>query len=49
MGDRKVPPIGRRIRAEWAGREVTIRALARDIGVSPSLTPQIETGRASRR
>jgi transcriptional regulator with XRE-family HTH domain len=46
MGDPKVPPIGPRIRAERARREVTIRALARDIGVSPSLISQIETGKS---
>ena len=37
MGDPKVPPIGPRLRAERARRNVSIRALARDIGVSPSL------------
>jgi transcriptional regulator with XRE-family HTH domain len=41
-----VPPIGPRIRAQRARREVTIRALARDIGVSPSLISQIETGKS---
>jgi len=46
MGDPKVPPIGPRIRAERARRDVTIRALARDIGVSPSLISQIETGKS---
>jgi len=46
MGDPKVPPIGPRIRAERARREVTIRALARVIGVSPSLISQIETGKS---
>ncbi|HEX3198624.1 MAG TPA: cupin domain-containing protein [Propionibacteriaceae bacterium] len=44
MDDPKVPPIGSRIRAERARREVTIRALARVVGVSPSLISQIETG-----
>jgi transcriptional regulator with XRE-family HTH domain len=46
MGDPKVPPIGPRIRAERARRDVSIRALARDIGVSPSLISQIETGKS---
>jgi len=46
VGDPKVPPIGPRIRAERARRDVTIRALARDIGVSPSLISQIETGKS---
>jgi transcriptional regulator with XRE-family HTH domain len=46
MADPKVPPIGPRIRAERARREVTIRALARVVGVSPSLISQIETGKS---
>jgi transcriptional regulator with XRE-family HTH domain len=46
MSDPKVPPIGRRIREERARREVTIRALARVVGVSPSLISQIETGKS---
>ena len=46
MGDPKVPPIGPRLRAERARRDVSIRALARDIGVSPSLISQIETGKS---
>ena len=46
MGEPKVPPIGPRIRAERIRREVTIRALARVIGVSPSLISQIETGKS---
>ena len=46
MGDPKVPPIGPRIRAERERRNVTIRALARVIGVSPSLISQIETGKS---
>jgi transcriptional regulator with XRE-family HTH domain len=46
MGDSKVPPIGPRIRAERERRNVTIRALARVIGVSPSLISQIETGKS---
>jgi len=46
MGDPKVPPIGPRIREARARREVTIRALARVVGVSPSLISQIETGKS---
>ncbi len=46
MGEPKVPQIGPRIRAERTRQEVTIRALARDIGVSPSLISQIETGKS---
>ena len=46
MGEPKVPPIGPRIRAERERRNVTIRALARVIGVSPSLISQIETGKS---
>jgi transcriptional regulator with XRE-family HTH domain len=46
MGEPKVPPIGPRLRAERARRDVSIRALARDIGVSPSLISQIETGKS---
>jgi transcriptional regulator with XRE-family HTH domain len=46
MGDPKVPPIGPRIREQRARREVTIRALARVVGVSPSLISQIETGKS---
>ena len=46
MGEPKVPVIGPRIRAERTRREITIRALARDIGVSPSLISQIETGKS---
>jgi transcriptional regulator with XRE-family HTH domain len=45
MGE-KVPPIGPRIRAERERREVTLRALARVVGVSPSLISQIETGKS---
>jgi len=41
-----VPPFGERIREERASRGVTVRGLARDIGVSASLISQIETGRS---
>ena len=46
MAESKVPPIGPRIRDERERRNVTIRALARVIGVSPSLISQIETGKS---
>jgi transcriptional regulator with XRE-family HTH domain len=46
MGDPGIPQIGPRLRAERSRRDVTIRALARDIGVSPSLISQIETGKS---
>src|SRR5512132_2871186 len=46
MAEPKVPPIGPRIRDERERRNVTIRALARVIGVSPSLISQIETGKS---
>lgn len=41
-----VPPIGERIREERARRGLTVRGLARDVGVSASLISQIETGRS---
>jgi len=41
-----VPPIGERIRAERARRGITVRGLAREVGVSASLISQIETGRS---
>jgi transcriptional regulator with XRE-family HTH domain len=43
----EVPPIGGRIRAERLRRGVTVRGLARDVGVSASLISQIETDRKS--
>jgi DNA-binding XRE family transcriptional regulator/quercetin dioxygenase-like cupin family protein len=46
MAEPKVPQIGPRIRAERTRQELTIRALARDVGVSPSLISQIETGKS---
>ena len=46
MGEPKVPQIGPRIRAERTRQELTIRALADDIGVSSSLISQIETGKS---
>jgi transcriptional regulator with XRE-family HTH domain/quercetin dioxygenase-like cupin family protein len=41
-----VPPLGQRIRAERMRREISLRALARDVGVSASMISQIETGKA---
>jgi transcriptional regulator with XRE-family HTH domain/quercetin dioxygenase-like cupin family protein len=41
-----VPPIGARIREQRTRRGVTLRALARDIGVSASLISQIETDKS---
>jgi transcriptional regulator with XRE-family HTH domain len=42
----EVPPIGRRIRGERVRRGVTVRGLAREIGVSASLISQIETDKS---
>jgi transcriptional regulator with XRE-family HTH domain len=47
VGASDVPPIGGRIRAERLRRGVTVRGLARDVGVSASLISQIETDRKS--
>lgn len=47
MASSAVPPIGARLRAERIRRGVSIRALARDIGVSASLISQIETEKSS--
>jgi transcriptional regulator with XRE-family HTH domain/quercetin dioxygenase-like cupin family protein len=41
-----VPPFGQRIREERARLGVSVRGLAREIGVSASLISQIETGRS---
>jgi transcriptional regulator with XRE-family HTH domain/quercetin dioxygenase-like cupin family protein len=41
-----VPPLGSRIRAERTRKGMTVRGLARDIGVSPSLISQIETDKS---
>lgn len=46
MADQSIPEIGPKIRAERTRRDVTIRGLAREIGVSPSLISQIETGKS---
>src|SRR3954447_24478560 len=42
-----VPPIGARLRAERRRRDVPVRGLAREIGVSASLISQIETEKSS--
>ncbi|HEU4540741.1 MAG TPA: cupin domain-containing protein [Jiangellaceae bacterium] len=46
MSTSEVPPIGGRIREERARRGVTVRGLAREIGVSASLISQIETDKS---
>jgi transcriptional regulator with XRE-family HTH domain len=46
LSEPKVPAIGPRIRRERTARAMTIRGLARDIGVSASLISQIETGKS---
>jgi transcriptional regulator with XRE-family HTH domain/quercetin dioxygenase-like cupin family protein len=42
-----VPPIGARLRAARHRSGVTVRGLAREVGVSASLISQIETGKSS--
>ena len=46
MSQPTAPPLGRRIRAERTRRGMSVRGLARDIGVSPSLISQIETDKS---
>ncbi len=46
MKPQEVPPIGARIRAQRSRRGMSLRALAREIGVSPSLISQIETDKS---
>jgi transcriptional regulator with XRE-family HTH domain/quercetin dioxygenase-like cupin family protein len=41
-----VPPVGARIRQARTAKGVSLRALARDVGVSASLVSQIETGKS---
>jgi transcriptional regulator with XRE-family HTH domain/quercetin dioxygenase-like cupin family protein len=41
------PPIGERLRSARLQRGVSIRSLARDIGMSPSLISQIETDKST--
>lgn len=47
MASNAVPPIGARLRAERLRRDVSVRGLAREIGVSASLISQIETEKSS--
>lgn len=46
IGPAGVPPIGERLRAERLRRGLTVRGLARDVGVSASLISQIETDKS---
>ena len=46
MKPQEVPPIGARIRAQRSRQGMSLRALAREIGVSPSLISQIETDKS---
>jgi transcriptional regulator with XRE-family HTH domain/quercetin dioxygenase-like cupin family protein len=41
-----VPPVGERIRAARLARGLSLRALAREVGVSASLISQVETGKS---
>ncbi|GAA0920993.1 helix-turn-helix domain-containing protein [Virgisporangium aurantiacum] len=47
MASNALPPIGARLRAERLRRDVSVRGLAREIGVSASLISQIETEKSS--
>jgi transcriptional regulator with XRE-family HTH domain/quercetin dioxygenase-like cupin family protein len=47
VGSPGVPPIGARLRAERLRRDISVRGLAREIGVSASLISQIETEKSS--
>src|SRR5438876_11792096 len=42
----EVPPLGQRIRAERLRRDIGLRALAREVGVSASMISQLENGKA---
>ncbi|MEU3337020.1 helix-turn-helix domain-containing protein [Streptomyces sp. NPDC002144] len=46
MSPAAVPPVGARIRQARLAKGVSLRALAREIGVSASLVSQIETGKS---
>lgn len=46
MSPSTIPPVGERIREERLRQGMTLRGLARAVGVSPSLISQIETGRS---
>src|SRR4051812_30201173 len=41
-----VPPLGQRIRAERLRRDMSLRALAHEVGVSASMISQLENGKA---
>jgi len=47
LGSATVPPIGARLRNERLRRGMSVRGLAREIGVSASLISQIETDKSS--
>jgi quercetin dioxygenase-like cupin family protein/DNA-binding XRE family transcriptional regulator len=47
VGSPGVPPIGARLRSERLRRDISVRGLAREIGVSASLISQIETEKSS--
>ena len=46
MSPAAVPPVGARIRQARLAKGVSLRALAREAGVSASLVSQIETGKS---
>jgi transcriptional regulator with XRE-family HTH domain len=46
MSASDVPTLGPRIRAERLRRDISLRALAREVGVSASMISQIENGKA---
>lgn len=46
MSPAAVPPVGARIRQARLAKGVSLRGLARDVGVSASLVSQIETGKS---
>ncbi|MER6159214.1 XRE family transcriptional regulator [Streptomyces sp. NPDC001868] len=46
MSPAPAPPVGARIRQARLARGMSLRALAREVGVSPSLVSQIETGKS---
>ncbi|MEI5519470.1 cupin domain-containing protein [Streptomyces brasiliscabiei] len=46
MSPAAAPPVGARIRQARLARGMSLRALARDVGVSASLVSQIETGKS---
>jgi transcriptional regulator with XRE-family HTH domain len=42
----EIPPLGQRLRAARLRRDLSVRGLAREVGVSASMISQIETGKA---